>query len=260
MIIKKATDHPEISKVLHKCKSIDLSGLNEVSLLNRIDNKYLFNISKLPELLNLLSDKYFILEIDNMRIHPYKTLYFDTADYKLFHLHHNGIKNRYKFRTREYSLSGHIFNEVKVKTNKGKTLKSRILRSKFKTDIDNKFSELIINNTNQSPADLQPSIYVNFNRITFCDYNFSERLTIDLGLNFKDCNTDNSVNFSNLIILEVKQSKLSAKSTINEILKKLRIFPMGNSKYCLGVYHLKNSIKRNNFKSKNRIINKILSN
>lgn len=246
-------------KIIESFKPINLADIGEVSLLDRLDYKYIFHIDKVKHLLKALSENYYILEIDSYRIHPYKTLYFDTSDFKLFNMHQNGRKNRFKFRTRQYSASGHVFNEVKLKTNKGKTIKKRISRSQFQTEIDNKFSNLIIENTIQNPTDLIPAIYIYFDRITFCDFNKSERLTLDLKLNFEDTFSDKIKSFNNMVILEVKQDRLNRTSNINDILNKLRIFPMGSSKYCLGIYHIKDNIKKNNFKPKNRFINKVLS-
>lgn len=259
MISQKLVNNSEINDYLSILKSIGLKDLEKVSLLDRIDRKFVFHINKLGPLLNALSKDYYILEIDNKKLHPYRTLYFDTKDFKLFHMHQNGRKNRYKFRTRQYSLSGHVFNEVKLKTNKGKTIKERIIRSEFKNEIDTKFSKLITSHTHHIPQELSPSIFINFNRITLCDYGQTERLTIDLNLNYQDTLSEKTKDFRDMIILEVKQDRLTTRSNINTILRDLRIFPTGSSKYCLGIFHLKDDIKRNNFKQKNRLIQKILS-
>ena len=43
----------------------------------------------------------------------------------MFHNHHNGKLNRYKIRFRDYINTKNSFLEVKFKTNKGETIKSR---------------------------------------------------------------------------------------------------------------------------------------
>lgn len=248
----------DINSLLSSFKKTSLQDLNKVALLNRSDKKFLFHREKLIDFLTDLSKFYFLLEIDSTLSHPYKSIYFDTNDFNLFHTHQRGKSNRYKFRTREYSVSGVSFNEIKFKNNKGKTSKVRLKRSSFNSSIDKKFSDLILKNSKIKPETLIPSLYVHFNRLTLTDYNFTERLTIDLGVSFTTPSKDYSKSFNDLIILEVKQDKQANKSAIDSILLKHRIFKSSSSKYCLGIYSTQNNIKRNKFKSKHRNIKKIL--
>lgn len=249
----------DISSLFSVFKKTSLQDLNKVALLNRSDKKFVFHREKLFPLLNDLLNYYYILDIDGIVNHPYKSVYFDTDNFHLFHNHQRGKSNRYKFRTREYSSTGIAFNEIKFKNNKGKTSKVRLKRSLFKSHIDEKFSELISLNSNISPNALKPSLLVYFNRLTLTDFNFTERLTIDLNLSFKTpCESINK-DYSDLIILELKQDKSANKSDIDSILLKHRIFATGNSKYCLGIYSTQDDIKRNQFKSKHKNILKILN-
>lgn len=55
-------------------KPISLTDMSGIKLMNRIDNKYLTNISVLPELLCRLSDKYYIQETDGKRVSAYHLL------------------------------------------------------------------------------------------------------------------------------------------------------------------------------------------
>ncbi|MFB1026892.1 MAG: hypothetical protein QMC27_02895, partial [Flavobacteriaceae bacterium] len=64
--------------------------MNSVSLLKRIDTKFLTTESKLLEVLPLLNNDYRILEIEDLRLMNYATLYFDTEDLKSYTEHHNG--------------------------------------------------------------------------------------------------------------------------------------------------------------------------
>jgi len=54
---------------------IALEEMNDVSLLKRVDTKFLTTESKLSEILSLLHDEYQILEIAEKRLMNYTTLY-----------------------------------------------------------------------------------------------------------------------------------------------------------------------------------------
>lgn len=248
-----------INKLLSNFQKTSLQDLNKVALLNRTDKKFVFHSNKLPDLLNDLLNYYFILDINGIVNHPYKSVYFDTDDFLLFHTHQRGKSNRYKFRTREYSVTGISFNEIKFKNNKGKTSKVRLKRSNFKSNLDKKFSQLIDANSNISPNQLKPSLLVLFNRLTLTDFKYTERLTIDLNLSFSSPCKSNSKTYDDLIILELKQDKQANKSEIDSILLKHRIFKSGNSKYCLGIYSIYDNIRRNKLKPKFRYLSKILN-
>lgn len=249
----------DVNNILSEFKKTSLQDLNKVALLNRSDKKYVFHLKKLIPFLNDLMNYYYLLEIDGVLNHSYKSIYFDTEKFDLFHTHQYGKSNRYKFRTREYITSGDTFNEIKYKNNKGKTSKVRLKRSSFSSDIDKKFSDLILKNSNISPQILMPSLFVHFKRLTLTDFNFTERLTIDLDLSFNSPCDKYQRSYNDLIILELKQDKQALKSDINQLLLKHRIFMSGNSKYCLGIYSTQTNIKQNLFKKKYRYINKILN-
>ncbi len=55
---------------------------------------------------------------------------FDTPEFELFRWHHAGGRNRYKVRARQYVESRYTFLEVKHKTNKQHTVKSRLSRAR----------------------------------------------------------------------------------------------------------------------------------
>ena len=97
---------------------ISLKEMDGVKLMNRKDTKFIFNEEILPELLEALKDNYNILEISKKRESQYKTMYFDTDDFKFYIQHHNGKLNRHKVRYRQYADVGTTYLEVKFKSNK----------------------------------------------------------------------------------------------------------------------------------------------
>jgi hypothetical protein len=84
-----------------------------------------------------------------------------------------------------------------------------------------------------------------FNRITFINNSATERMTLDFNISFADEYCEK--NLEDLFVLEIKQSKSSAHSSINQIIKDNHIREQGFSKYIYGVMLLRNDIKKNNF-------------
>jgi hypothetical protein len=105
---------------------ISLSEMSGVALLNRTDTKFVLATGDLLAALEQLGDAYRVLDISGVRLHPYQTLYFDTADFALYNRHHAGAADRYKVRSRAYIESNLSFFEVKHKTNKKRTIKNRM--------------------------------------------------------------------------------------------------------------------------------------
>lgn len=65
-----------IIQILNEFESVELEALGNLRYMNRVDTKYLFSVSKLPQLLlNVMAD-YKALEIENLRRFNYKTVYF----------------------------------------------------------------------------------------------------------------------------------------------------------------------------------------
>lgn len=244
------------TSILDNHEAISLEETKKVSLLKRIDSKYLTNNLTLPTLLSKLNKTYFIVEIEQKRILPYYTVYFDTNDLRHYHHHHNGKLDRFKFRTRKYMEGGQVFNEIKHKINKGKTLKSRIERSKLEFKFDTKFKTFAESSYSNTMDILSPILHVRYNRITLVNKEFTERMTIDTDLNVFS-HKGNSFHFKNLVIIELKRDQGKANSHGASILRNLRCKPTGFSKYCIGVAKTHSNIKKNNFKEKMRFVEKL---
>jgi len=235
---------------------ISLEEMNQVKLLDRIDKKFMFRKSMLDDILNEASRYYDILEIDGKRFAAYNTTYFDTPDYEMYTRHHNGKLNRYKVRFRTYTDSGLNFFEVKFKTNKGRTKKSRVQLPENNHSLTGEAAALLERKTIYKSDALIPVIQVNYNRITLVNKNKTERLTIDFGLNF--VLGSETANYPNLIIAEVKQDR-SESSPFIDIMQKMHVKNVSISKYCLGIASLVKSVKTNNFKPKIRYVNQLFS-
>jgi hypothetical protein len=243
-----------IEKVIDQFTSTSLKEMDNVKLLNRIDTKFVCSIYKLIEILNDLSTHYNVLEINNQRIMSYRTKYYDTASFRMFHEHQNGKLNRYKVREREYVNSDLNFLEIKFKNNKSRTLKSRIVKPENLNPFNNSEIDFLDLKSPYSSEELEVKLYNTFQRITLC--NNVERVTIDFELKFTS--KDGSIGIlPSLAIIEVKQDKYSVKSEVIKILKNHKIRPNSFSKYCIGTTMVYSHLKTNRFKSKLLMINKI---
>lgn len=244
----------QIVHIVNNLDPITLGEMDGVSLMKRTDTKFVIHQKKLIEVLGNIKDQYRVLDINENRILRYSSLYFDTVDKDFYHDHHNGKVNRTKVRMRKYMESNICFLEIKQKDGKGKTTKSRIQIKDFETELPPKLVAFI-DSTTSKKNNLKPSIWNKFNRITLVNKNAMERLTIDLGLEFKMDSF--SKEFENLVIIEVKQERFDRTSPVVKSLKEKGINPYSMSKYCIGMTQIYPQLKYNRFKRKLIKINKI---
>ncbi|MGY8920028.1 MAG: polyphosphate polymerase domain-containing protein [Flavobacteriales bacterium] len=233
---------------------ISLDEMNGVSLMKRVDTKFILTQSQLLEILSQIQEDYKILEINGERLMEYSTLYFDTQNKNCFKDHHNGKLNRFKIRMRKYLVSDLCFLEIKKKNNLGVTNKTRTKIKDFETILSSQSKEFISNSQINNLL-LEPVLYNNFNRMTLVNKYFSERVTIDTNLSFRSEGKEKKLD--QLIVIEVKQEGKRLNTSINSVLKSLKIAPTNFSKYCIGVTNTFDKIKSNRFKEINLKINKI---
>ena len=161
---------------------------------------------------------YKILEINNQLIHSYKSLYYDTEDRKFYLDHHNNRVNRNKVRFREYVGSNLTFLEIKLKNNKGRTIKKRMKVDSIVKQLSTEHKQYI-KKVVGSEINLLAQQKINFDRITFVHKKNKERLTIDLDLTFQ--NDLNKGDLKKIVIAEVKQERMSRSSDFIRIAKEL---------------------------------------
>ena len=236
---------------------ISLSEMDGVKLMNRTDTKFAFSYSKLPLLLEKIAPFYQMLHIHGKAFQKYKSLYYDTRDFKFYLDHHNQRVNRNKIRFREYVGSDLTFLEIKLKTNKKKTIKKRI-RVDSATNVLNTNHKSYIKKIIGNDIDVVAKQWINFNRMTLVHKKKKERLTIDTSLSFK--NNHQSGDFKEIIIAEVKQERMSRSSDFITAAKELSILPFRLSKYCMSTLFLNPNLKNNRFKEKILYIEKLRTN
>jgi hypothetical protein len=233
---------------------ISLEAMDRVKLLDRIDTKYILHEDQLQECLAAIEAQYSILVIDGKLLHSYETLYFDTPDFRLYQMHHNGKRNRYKLRCRKYVSSGISYFEVKSKTNTDRTVKARMQVGNIPETLTDQLYQYIFDHTPGAYHNYVPSLRVFFDRITLVNNQANERLTIDLNLRYTSNGSEKKI--QKVAIVEVKQENHSI-SPFRELMKMQRHPKNYMSKYCLGVMCLNKELKMNRFKQKMNVLNKL---
>ena len=246
-----------MTKLLREFTPISLEEMSGVKLMNRTDTKFVTNMEKLHQLLEMAQEDYFVQEIDGGRNLEYDTTYFDTTQFDMYNQHQCNHTNRQKIRFRTYCTSGLQFMEVKTKNNHGRTKKKRIevtdmnLAEQEKSDFLGKYLRYGVDT-------LQPALNNHFSRITLVNKAKTERLTIDSALRFHNLVNGVDKDMGDLVIIELKRDGL-VYSPVLEMLRQLRIHPHGFSKYCMGSALTNPELRINRFKRKLIEINKIIA-
>ncbi len=259
---------PEILSIFD---SITLNELDDVSLLNRTDTKFVTHVSKMHSLLQLAVEDYRVLEVDGGRISPYHTLYFDTPDKAMYCKHEAGHTNRQKVRVRSYIKSGLSFLEVKTKDNHGRTCKERMPMKDFdpmdtardimfrsQDDEFKLYDDFLETHLWYDPNTLGEHLTNRFNRITLVNREKTERVTIDFGLQFNNILTGKCLAMDKVAIIELKRDGFQP-SAIMGMLNTLRIKPMGFSKYVIGSALTNEHLRCNRIKPNLRRISQLSS-
>lgn len=235
-----------IHQLTDQLPSITLALIDGVSLLNRVDTKYVLHERQLRTALESIGGHYHVLDIGGFRIGQYATTYFDTPDFAMFHSHHNGQRMRYKVRCRSYVDSCLYFFEVKTKTNRNRTVKNRT-----------QIPAPLLSTAEVNPAwlpehfpydvrTLAPVMWNRFRRLTLVSLDAGERVTIDIDIQFGF--GGRTFTREGLVVAEVKQRRFSSASPFGHELHLHHIQPQSFSKFCMGTAHLYPTLKQNRFK------------
>ena len=252
--------NPEILDIVNSMKPISLDEMKDVRLMNRVDTKYLVTSNQLVSILHGVRNYYYAQEVEGNRFSPYRTVYFDTPDLTMYIIHHDRHLVRDKVRVRTYVDSNLTFCEVKHKTNKGRTKKSRLQIQPETNIVEDPETVAFLKEHQPYPLDsLGPQLETAFDRITLVNYEKTERLTIDCNLKFRNFAVGTTASFDELVVMELKQDGRVC-SLLKQVLFDLRIKPYKISKYCIGTAMTRPEVKQNRFKKKIRRINKLKSN
>lgn len=252
----RTPDSAHVRPLLDHFEPIGLAQMDAVALLDRTDTKYVLRAGQLHAALAALHTDYRVLDIDGVRMHPYQTLYFDTADFAMYMRHHAGRPLRYKVRSRQYVDSHRSFLEVKVKTRERRTSKRRIETGEMITQLTPQASSFVDAAIPLDARALEPKLWNSFVRITLVSKHEAERLTLDLDLRFDD--GWQRFDLPGVAIAEVKQDGINRHSDFVRQMRSMAIHTTGFSKYCIGIALLYPGVKHNNFKDKLRLVEKLI--
>ncbi len=242
----------EVKHIISSLTNMTLKDLNANSFDSRIDTKFLFHQDLLVAFLTNLLDDLMVLEVEKNRFFHYDTLYCDLKDYDFYRNHHSGLGNRSKVRVRKYGELGPFFFEIKNKSNKGIISKLRVPVDKFEEYKTENTIAALRQNMKLDFEVLTQNTMVSYNRITCANKSLTEKLTIDFDM--VATSEKDRFEYTNLIVVEVKQLKFSNRSPFITALKELKVYPSSFSKYCTSVAFLNPDIKKNRFLP---IINKV---
>jgi hypothetical protein len=238
------------SRLLADLDPAALAELETVSLLNRVDTKFLLPVSQLDALLPDLARTYRVLDVDGRRLHQYRTLYFDTPGFDLYRRHHAGQAVRYKVRSRAYVDSGLAYFEIKAKNERGRTSKHRVSTETLLTELTPAAEALLAEHAPAGERPVEPKLRNDFLRITLVGKACAERVTLDLGIQF-ECDGRTAI-LPGAVIAELKQSGVDEQSPFMRLMHAAGRAPTSVSKYCIGVALLVRGVEHDAFESKLR--------
>ena len=255
-------DEIKISDIWNRMRHISLEEMKTVTLMSRIDTKYVTHQNMLLSILEQAVENNYMVQFTTSPINGYNTTYYDTEKLSMYLMHHNRKLHKHKIRCRTYVDSDTSFLEIKDKNNNGRTTKIRMLVKDTETGslrADNKVIDFIKTNTVFNFLKLVPAVETDFHRITLVNDKKTERITIDVGLTFKNMMTGVNADLKDLIIIELKEDGRFV-STMSGILHDLHVKPFHISKYCIGTAMTNPHVKHNRFKRKLHFLNKIRNN
>ena len=248
----------KIKEKAYKLPPISLEEMSGIKLMNRTDTKFVATLEQLRNFLFAVEGQYYIQQVNGKRVASYHTTYFDTADFAMYVMHHNGKTRREKVRMRTYLDSDDTFLEVKNKNNHGRTKKKRIEVSNAYSLNDERESVVpfLAKHAWYTLEEIAPVTENRFSRITLVNFGKTERLTIDFGLYFHNLNSNEENGLNHVVIIELKRAG-NVFSPALAIIRDLRIKRSGFSKYCIGSILTNKNLQYNNFKDRLRYIQRL---
>lgn len=235
---------------------ISLKQMDAVALLDRTDTKFVLSPAQLRRVLAALQPDYQMLSVQGQRLNHYRTVYFDTPDFQLYHCHVNGRADRYKVRRREYTDTRQVFMEVKHKNSKGRTIKERLPLTWSAGTLPADAADWLQARVPFDSQELEPKLWNTFTRLTLVSQPHCERVTLDVDLTFGMA--AQAVPLDGLAIAEVKMDAHNRASPFLAQMRTQKIRPQSFSKYCLGVAWLCDQVKKNTLKPRRLWIEKMI--
>jgi hypothetical protein len=113
------------------------------------------------------------------------------------------------------------------------------------TDLDEHFLSLLNTNGYGSVGELKPSLHVYFNRVTFLNKYFPERMTLDIGLSYGYNGME--LMLYDTAIVELKREKSPERTVSQRFFRSIHKEPGGFSKYTIGISLTHTDARKNRF-------------
>lgn len=219
-----------LSGMVASFEAISLADLNaQAELMTRFDRKYFVPRAVLAELLGPVQDRARVLEIGGHRDFRYRTVYFDSRDFRFYRDHVQRRRHRFKVRTRTYCDTGGCMLEVKSKGYRGSTVKQRIAHDPSTPDLLDRPAGVFVDSITGGGSDaLSPVLETNYRRTTVSLGD--QRVTIDLDL---ECALGETQHFGPHDAL-VETKSPGGSSEFDAAIRARGIRPHSVSKYCIG--------------------------
>lgn len=182
-----------LTDILKEYSTISLARIKaRAELMQRMDNKYVLDESRLCSFLHAMRNGFELLEIDGLSQFSYSSAYWDSPQLCAFEDHNKGRRKRFKIRFRHYHDNDLYYFEIKLKGLRGITHKYRrpADAESYRAEVLPAFLMDFLNERMQEqyghPFEgiLRPSLCVNYRRITLVGKQAAERITIDSRLRF----------------------------------------------------------------------------
>lgn len=220
---------------------IDLAELDQrARLLTRFDRKYLLRTDQLPGLLERLADQVRVLSIEGRREFGYRSDYLDAIGLDCYLDAARRRPRRFKVRFRTYLDSGDRFFEVKVRGQRGRTVKHRVPARNpgelGSAEVSFGQSVLAGAGIHRSLAGFRLALTTRYRRSTLFVPATGERITIDTGLRW--CLPGGgSMELPGAVFVETKSPRPVPE--IDRVLWGLGHRPVSVSKYATGMAALR---------------------
>ena len=219
---------------------ISLDELNALAeLQTRVDRKYFVPADVFRRLIAALGDDIQVLDMGGRRTFGYESVYFDTPELSTYRAHVQRRRYRFKARTRTYTDTGLCMFEVKTKSARGETVKSRVPHpQQFRAELTDEalahLSTTLCKAYHQdAPAGMRPTLVTTYRRTTFVTRSGDARLTCDTGLDFLDL--EHEVRDTGTHVLVESKSAGQGGSVADRFLRQLGVRPVSVSKYAVAV-------------------------
>ena len=234
---------------------VSLEAVGTQSSQDRCETKFLLPQGHLPALLDALQQDYRVLEVGGVRLHRYRTLYFDTASFDLYRRHQRSPRNALKVRSRQYVDSGRSFFELKRKIGPRRTVKERTETADIVTELTATEGTFVAAHAPIDTGHLRPTVWNRFERISLVSKTSRERVTLDVGVHFNI--QTGAIRIPGVAVGELKQERFDRTSAFFRHMRSLGSRPTGFSKYCVGAALLYPQLKRSQARPKLRMLAKL---